>query len=207
MKIQYAENPLASKIILSDAEKKELWYRIKIDEMQNRVYSAMFSLEEGQYFDIKRARHQLDENYWFPDKDDEKSKLDQRVDTLFEHYITSLEEGWHIGDCVCVPCSCSKCHAESLIGVDTMNGIYKHPASNILSVFDSTTHDGKPRAHLKDDATCQEMIDHLKANPPKVTEGWEQYHERWITEHELTIDWLERYQRDKLGKEIEVELQ
>lgn len=49
-------------------------------------------------------------------------------------YLPYLE-GYHMGDCTCVPASCPKCYAESLLGVDTIEGLGKYEAGKIHDVF------------------------------------------------------------------------
>ena len=52
MKITYNKNPLFTTVELDENEKKELWYKIKIKEMEELLFSAHFYLEE-KYFDLR----------------------------------------------------------------------------------------------------------------------------------------------------------
>ena len=44
MRIVYGENPLWTSVLLNESEKKELWYRVKIAEMEDMLFSAHFHL-------------------------------------------------------------------------------------------------------------------------------------------------------------------
>ena len=117
MKITYHQNPLWTTVELDDHEKKELWYKIKIAEMEDLAFGAYFHLNEGdKHYDPKEARKELDPEYWCTD---EKSKLDERVDTLHAAYLNELMTS-HGGDCTCFACSCMKCQSESIVGIDTI---------------------------------------------------------------------------------------
>jgi hypothetical protein len=130
MKINYNKNPLYTTIDLEEYEKKELWLKIKISEMEELLSSASMYLEE-KYFNLEKARKEVDTDYYFSD---DKSPIDKRCDTLLEHYLEELQS-YHVGDCTCVACSCSKCQAESLLGINTMPGIGKHSAYKINGAF------------------------------------------------------------------------
>lgn len=191
MKITYNKNPLLTTVELDDNEQKELWYKIKINEMEELLSSAAFSLEEGQYFNLERARKELETNYYCPDDDNEKSGLDKRCDQLLAHFIEELQS-YHVGDCTCVPCSCSKCHAESILGIDTMPGLGKHEANKIDGAF------GKDNDKTIDEAI--ESLSKFEINPENYnTEGWkklggyEQYVPRWKAEQERAHAWLINY--------------
>jgi hypothetical protein len=132
MKIIYQDNPLDTVVELSESDRKEFWLKIKISEMENILESAWLESNKT-YYDIEKIRKDLDIDYWSSD-DNTKTKLDERVDELFDIYIAELN-GSHVGDCTCVPCSCTKCHAEDVLGINTIQGLKKHVASVIESAF------------------------------------------------------------------------
>lgn len=191
MKITYNKNPLYTTIDLDEHEKKELWYKIKINEMEELLSCASFYLGEDKYFDLERARSEVDPDYYCTD---EKSPLDKRCDTLLEHYLADLQ-ACHVGDCTCVACSCSKCQAEVLLGIDTMPGLGKHSARKIDGAF------GKDN-----EKTIEEAIDSLanyQINPEDFTGeawkklgGYEQYVPRWTAEAKHAHDWLVKYKNE-----------
>lgn len=179
MKITYNKNPLDTTIELDEFEKKELWYKVKIAEMEDLLFSTHFHLTEGQHFSIDRARLECDPKYYMTDV---KSGLDARVDDLTNYFIEELQSS-HVGDCICVPCSCSKCHAEELVGIDTIPGLRKHVAYKINGAF------GK-----ENERTLDEAIAYLEAYEPKADwEGWEQYIPQWKEEAKEGAEWLKAY--------------
>lgn len=210
MKIVYAENPLRTQVLLDDHEKKEFWYKIKIEELQERMISAYFHVEdEKDFYDPKRAKQELDPEYFYvtwkdSSKKGEKSGIDKRVDELFAYYIDDLENNPHVGDCTCVACSCSKCHAESLLGIDTMPGLGKHEASKIGGAFDRYDMTEKKWytyvrtldevvAYLEND--CANFEERMKSNPPDW-KGWEAHIPRWKQEGINAYNWLKKYRED-----------
>lgn len=193
MKITYHKNPLYSTTELDEHEKKELWYKIKIEQMDDLLFSAHFHLE-GQYFNLETAKKAVDPDYYIAE-DDEISPLDKRCDDLLAYYISELQ-GVHLGDCTCVACSCGKCHAESLIGIDTIKGLGKHSASKIDGAFGSNN-----------EKTIDEAIASLanyEPSPPSNPEAWEklggyeQYIPRWKAEAKQAHDWLVNYKNTYL---------
>lgn len=43
-----------------------------------------------------------------------------------KNVIYSLTEGYHEGDCTCLPATCQKCYAEEMLNINTLKGISKH---------------------------------------------------------------------------------
>lgn len=186
MKINWNKNPLHTTIDLDEHEKKELWYRIKIEEMEERLYGAHFSLQEGKYFDLERARSEVNADFYCTD---DKSPLDKRCDEMLSYYLDELQ-AVHAGDCTCVPCSCSKCHAESLLNIDTIKGLGKHSAYKIDSAF------GKDN-----EKTLDEALQSLANYQPVRSESWLKYPQeefdkhipRWTQEAQAAHTWLKQY--------------
>lgn len=184
MKITYNQNPLFTKIELNENEKKELWYKIKIKEMEEILFDAHYYLEEGKNFDIQKAQKSLSPDYYYTD---EKSPLDKRCDALLESYLSELNS-FHFGDCTCVPCSCIKCHAEAILGIDTLKGLGKHPAYYINDAFGENN-----------EKTIQEAIEYLANYEPKANwDGWEKEVSRWKLEAQSAHDWLVDYKQNFL---------
>ena len=190
MKITYNKNPLFTTVELDENEKKELWYKIKVKEMEELLFDAHFHLQEGQYYDLNKARNAVEPDYYLDEDDNgEKSKLDKRADLLLEHYLAELQSN-HVGDCTCVPCSCSECHAESILGIDTIPGLGKHSAYKIDGAF------GK-----NNEKTIDEAIESLANYKPVRSGSWENYPQedfdkhlpRWTAEAKLAHDWLVNY--------------
>lgn len=191
MKIIYNKNPLHSIVELDEKDKQLLWYKIKVEELEELLSNVHFHLEEGKYFDLEQARKDSDPDYYW---NDEKSELDKRCDKLLKHYIIELN-GYHDGDCTCIPGSCSKCHAESLLGINTISGLEKHAAYQISGSF------GKNNEKSIDD-----VIKHLANYDPTPSDpnseswkkigGYEQYVPRWKAQAQEAHDWLISYKNE-----------
>jgi hypothetical protein len=136
MKITYTPNPLTSVVELEEHEVELMRLRIKVNEMEDMLFQAHFNLVNRQQDmgslkaltpaeAIAEAVKELDPDYWCQDGE---SRLDRRVDELTQHYVEALKDS-HAGDCNAFPASCSKCHAEELLGINTL-GTY--PGKQVL---------------------------------------------------------------------------
>ena len=202
MKITYNKNPLYTTVELDENEKKEFWYKIKIEEMTNLLFEAHF-YSDSERFDLERVKRAVDPEYYLKEghkgKDGEKTKLDEECDVRLKAYLDDLR-GCHVDDCTCVPCSCSKCHAESLLCIDTMPGLGKHSAHKIDAAF------GKDN-----EKSIEQAIESLAnynpylPSPPKDAKVWEklggyeQYIPRWNKEAKAAHDWLVNYKNKHFG--------
>lgn len=100
---------------------------------------------------------------------------------------TALSET-HVGDCTCVPCSCTKCHAEHYLGIDTMPGLGKHLAYKVDHAF-------------RGDRTIDEAIAALANYDPQPEspmwdgkrELWDSCLPRWREEAAQAHTWLVAY--------------
>lgn len=193
MKITYNKNPLYTTIELNDFEKKELWYKIKINEMEDILLEAHFNLTDGKFYDLNKARENLDPDYYLDD-DNKKSNLDKRADLLLEHYLLELQS-CHIGDCTCFACGCPKCMAEQMLGINTLKGLNKHSAHKIYVAFGQNNEN-----------TIDQALDFLKNYNPVKGPGWENFSQEdfnkyisgWAAEAKLAYDWLIDYKNNYL---------
>lgn len=114
---------------------------------------------------------------------------------LHADYVAALADE-HLGDCVCSPCSCLKCHAEDFLGINTIAGLRKYQASHIRSAFGN---DG--------DRSLDEAIAALANWTPKPwkqnRETWESCLPRWREEAAEAHAWLVAY-RDRHFPKSEV---
>jgi hypothetical protein len=202
LKITWNKNPLFTTIELDDHEKQIFWYKIKVKEMENYMFSAHFHLEEGQYYDLSRARKSLDPEFFLSAETDqeERSGLDKRVDELLEMYLNDFM-GSHCGDCTCVPMSCTKCHGESILGIDTIKGISKHSLHKIEGAF------GKNNERSINEAIAQleNYGEKLLEGPSKDDDpvwkkvgGWSAHVPRWTAEAKHAQEWLVNYRAEHL---------
>lgn len=181
MKIIWQPNPLYSTVELDDHDREVLRLKITIEEMNERLCDAHFNLQEGERFNPDRARHAVQLEKWIG-KD---SDMEKRIDMLFAYYVEQLEGGTHVGDCSCVPCTCDKCLAEDMLGVNTIKGCGKHQLYKIDGAF-GAKNDGS--------VSLEEAIAKLDAYVPKAEwDGWEAHAPRWKAEADRAAIWLRAY--------------
>ena len=208
MKITYTPNPLNTIIELDEQEVELFRLKIKIEQYEDMIFSAHYALtsrlkDMGSRKAItvekamEEATKELDPAYWC---DDAESKLDKQVQELLEHYLEELK-GSHIGDCTCFAMSCSKCHAESKLGIDTIKGLGKHPGHRIQSAFSYKDGD------IWKERTLDEALAILNEYDPKLTDkdadptwakvgGFEAHIPRWKAEAKQAYEWLLTYQKE-----------
>lgn len=192
MKITYNKNPLWTTVELNETEQKELWYKVKIKEMEELLFEAYFNLRDGKHYDLDKARKAVEPDYYMTGEEGDENNIDKRCDEMVQWYVSELK-GNHVGDCTCVACSCLKCHAEDLIGINTIKGLGKHSAYKIQAAF------GK-----NNEKTIDEALDYLKKYNPQKGAGWErfsqadfdQYVPRWKSEARHAYDWLLNYKNE-----------
>ena len=210
MKITYTPNPLRTTVELDEHEKKELWYKIKIKELEEIVgMAALYVSENPKWFDLEKARKELNNDYIYAESDDAKSGIDKEADRMMGYYLEALQEE-HIGDCTCVPCSCIKCHAEDMLGISTTKGLHKHAAHKIQNAFSRKDNPAEGESvWLETERTIDEVLERLKNYDPKPVSsagwdrvgGWEQYAPRWKIEALSAYEWLLNYKNTYLTKE------
>lgn len=183
MKIRLAHNPLASTVELDEGDLRALRLRLEIEDLEERLVGVSLRLREGgQLFDLAKAREESDCSFM-----DEPlaSARAARFDQMAELYRSELM-GVHSGDCTCVACSCMKCHAEALVGVDTLGKVGKHELHKIEGAFG-----GESPARTAEEAAAKLDI------PMVATEEWHAPHlARWNAEREQAA----RYMREHAKK-------
>ena len=201
MKICWDENPLNTKIELEDHEKKELWYKIKIEQMVWLLFEANCYLgmpdKDGRISferDLEKVFKKTNPDYYITD--DEKSELDKRVDLIFDEYIEALA-GPHCGDCVSVACTCDKCMAEELLGINTIKGLGQASAHDIFDAFGETPENNWTKQRTIDEA-IQWLENYQPENPAKwkwlpAWKEWEPHVARWGVEAKAACEWLKSY--------------
>lgn len=183
MKIHWSQNPLQTVVELDERDMEILRFKVALEEMEERIYGAHFYLE-GAHLNIERAIRELDvENL-------EDVPFAKAIDQKLGWLVPSLSDA-HVGDCTCVPCSCTKCHAESMLGINTIKGLGQHSAYKVDNA-------------CKASATLSEAIVKLQeyeafrdgAWLTRPEEEFARYIPRWKNEAAWAAKWLQEYQRE-----------
>lgn len=191
MIIEWNENPLNSRVLLDDQEKKVFKLLVERSEMIDDLYTAQFYLmKDKDWYDPERAYDYLD----IFDEDCNVKDIDETV----EMYLIDLERGFHIGDCTCFPMACTKCWAESLISIDTIEGLGKHPASKIKRAFGYKLYDVPKPIDMVIESLNKPSRWEDHAHIWKKREDFEKHVPRWNKEGEHARNWLIRYKEEKL---------
>lgn len=199
MRIMWSSNPLKSKVILFKEEIKELYNKVLIEEFDEILSSVRFSLDDenydGKYFNVDRAKGRI--------KGYTREHVLERAREMTYMYIEELQSS-HVGDCTCVPCTCMKCLAEELIGVDTIKDLGKHQGSYVQGAF--MCEEGQPEPTIEE---AIEKLTNYKTTPydelPEDSQ-WRKmdrdYYESWIPQweehHKSAAEWLVEYKKEKL---------
>jgi hypothetical protein len=200
MKIIWTPNPLASIVELDEHDRQILWHRLKIEQLEERIGQANFDLnpETREWHNKNIKDRSLDEAVASALKNLDVEHIEERLNADLQEYVDELASK-HSGDCTCVPCSCLKCHVESLLGVDTIPGLGKHEASYIDSAF-------RPLDKDMPERTIDQALQYLRDYHPVKGEGggWEKATEeefqrhvpRWTEEAKRAYVWLTNYQKE-----------
>jgi len=150
---------------------------MKIIYTQNplRSYFELSEQEKAEY-KVKLYNYLRDE---YEETEEQAQKWAEHQYPYFIEALTSGEEHW--GDCTKVATSCTKCHAEDVMGISTIQGIKNF--HYIAGAF------GK-------DTTLDEAIEKL-SQEAEYTEEWHKPHiERWTKERKAALESLIWY-KDK----------
>lgn len=140
-----------------------------------RSYFDMSEQDKAEFKQKLYAYHKDEEE----ENHEEATKWTEHQYPYFIEALTSGEEHW--GDCTKVACSCTKCHAEDVLGVSAVEGIKNF--HYISGAF------GK-------DTTLDEAIEKLSKDA-EYNEEWHKPHiERWTKERKEALESLIWY-RDK----------
>lgn len=175
MKIIYEQNPLRSKVELTELDLINMRHKIKLDELYNEIFEAYYKVNDLDA--VKKSLEDL-----INSEEDPESKINKRVERYMSYHVDELTLGYeHSGDCTKVCCSCTKCLAEDCLGVDTLEGLKGlHYISGAFS---------KERTKL------DQAIDNLKQSV-EYNEDWHQPHiERWEAERKAALDSLIKYKQ------------
>lgn len=173
MKITYNENPLKTTVELDEQDKQVFWLKIKVKELEDRLFSTHFSLTSENHFDLDQAKKDCHPDDYIQEDDGVRVTVDKRADQMLEAYTKELV-GEHCGDCVCAPCSCLKCRAEDILGINTLGTFPgNHELHQVGGAF------GKGRGLTE---ALEYLKDHKIAREKPA--GWERTtqedYEKWI---------------------------
>jgi len=190
MKINWHPNPFFTKVELDEQDKKHLLNAYKVDQYEEILCCLEMDMS-GEFnrfalTDIDKIREQVAK--WGP-----ICNLD--VDSQKMSRLLTYLDDIHMGDCICVPCSCTRCYAEDLLGINTIP-VGKHLAYKIDAAFFS-----KQRTRTIDEAI------HILSKPYRYedrSEGYKDYceehymrlAERWNREREEARAWLISYKEE-----------
>lgn len=179
MKIEWTPNPLTTRIHLDKNEVDRLRDKIIIEELEDIAFNAHYELTYNQ--DTEAAIKASDPEYYMGE--DSPTGMEKRVDELLGWYLKELGQS-HSGDCICLPCSCVKCRAEGLLGIDTIAGLGNKEGYYIHQAF-----------HESDD--IDGALEYLKNYNPEPTENWMvDWISKWINNARGAHDWLKNYKKE-----------
>lgn len=182
MQVTYTENPLETLVELDKRDRQILRLKLTIEELQETLGSSLVELENKDA-DLSGIRNSLEWSNWCGTKFE--ADITERLESLMNVLRSS-----HVGDCTCVPCSCSKCQAENHLGINTIQGLGKHQASYIYAAFDT-----------EPTPSAREVIAKLESYQPKRSGGWENSSQqdfdkhvpRWTDLSHQAAHWLRAY--------------
>lgn len=172
--VEWADNPLASRIVLDDYGRLLLRYAIAKDA----IHSACVLIH------MDKTQDPPSKGRWVDQFDFSSEDIEAQITRTAEWCEKALLDV-HCGDCTCVPATCIKCYAEEFIHVNTIHNLGKHPGHYVECAFG----DGR--------TTLEEALHWMRTEPIKATwAGWEVHAPRWKQERDAAIEWLERYGRE-----------
>ena len=190
MKINWNQNPFLTIVEIDERDKERILIAYQNEEYTNILCDLELELK-GKY--NRPALTDLEVIKEKVGKWGEICNLEVDSEEI-QSYIGYLNTS-HMGDCTCVPCSCMRCYVESMLGIDTLPGLGKHEASNVLGAFGK---DGKK--------TIDEAIEALQTphNYETRHSSWDKYPReeyekhipRWDAEQKRAAEWLKKYKEE-----------
>lgn len=127
---KYNQNPLATEVHLDDRAVELLKEKILVSMLEEIVSGSFYALTHDGFFE---ARNRLQEYAY---DDEPESEFRKQLTYRLEESVQALKDIHH-GDCVAAPTSCMKCHAEELLGIDTLPENHtKNIGSQLNHIFD-----------------------------------------------------------------------
>ena len=186
MKINWNQNPFWTTVELDGRDKQMILVAYQKEEYENLLCDLDLRLKG----EIKKDEP-LDLDVVEKSVDKWGDICNLEVDSPEVQDVIEYLQYPHGGDCTCVPCSCIRCLAEDMLGINTIEGLGKHSAYKVQGAFGE---DGK--------RTIDEAIEALSAPREYVKSGgwthvtqedYEKHIPRWEKEREAAVKWLRAY--------------
>ena len=194
MRIEWQLNPLTTKVLLDDSDRKALRLAIRLEAALNAISYRDLRDRAKTPEEAERYAKYLKE---YDDTAFDEDSVSAGTDIDVAAYEADLQ-GDHVGDCICFACTCTKCMAESYLGIDTIRGLGKHEAAKIDACFT----DASTKPWSRRDCTAAQVIEELsKPTPREKNEHWKNASQeqwdacipRWEAERERALAWYKRY--------------
>ena len=186
MEIEWKENPFDTIIHLDTRDKAYLRLAGKEKLVREMLYCCKFYYVEKS-LDLKNP---LGQHHHKRMIELTSEKLEDMAMEQYNYNIAALNER-HMGDCVCMPCTCERCMAESLLGIDTIKGLFGHEANHVLDAFEKF-------------GNREDVLNHLMDyHPGPMPEIWKDEKAyvacipRWRQEARNAYEWLLNYYAEK----------
>lgn len=187
MKINWHQNPFLTTVELDERDKERILIAYQNEEYTNILCDLNLDLN-GKY-----NRPALTDLEVIKEKVGKWGEIcDLKVESEeIQGYIKELDYP-HMGDCTCVPCTCFRCVVENMLGIDTIKGLGKHEANNVLGAF------GKDGKKTIDEAIAvlEGDKEYIKPDTWPDSVGYEIHIPRWESERKRAIEWLKKYKEE-----------
>ena len=187
MKINYHPNPFLTTIEIDDRDKRMLLASYQNEQLSDLLCDLRLQLKGGYggapLTDIEDIKKIVDK--W-------ADIINLEVDSEEIQYYISYLNSEHMGDCICMACSCIRCMVEDMLGINTLANLGKHSARKILGAF------GKDGNNTIDEAiiSLESAQDYSKPDTWPDSVGWDIHIPRWESERESALKWLKSYKQE-----------
>ncbi len=187
MKINWHQNPFMTTVEIDDNDRERILLAHQNEEYTDLLCDLNMRLE-GKYREEKLTDLEVIKERVTKWADICNLTVDNDEIKRYDDYLDTQ----HMGDCTCVPCSCARCQVEYMLGINTIKGLGKHPANNVLGAY------GKDGNRSIDEAIAQLEKKPSYVKPEKWPDsvGYDEHIPRWEREREAAIKWLKGYKEE-----------